>query len=197
MEAVGEGQRLGVLGGTFDPPHLAHLILAQEARWQLNLDRVLFVPAGLPWRKFDREVTAFEQRADMLRLALEGIEWAEVCGLEGERPGPSYTVDTLEELAGLYRARELVLILGEDAYQDLAHWKDPERIRTLACLAVAGRPVATVDPSNEPGVLSIAMPALAISSSQLRERVRLGQPLRFLVPDKVALRIEAAGHYRA
>jgi nicotinate-nucleotide adenylyltransferase len=186
------GVRLGVLGGTFDPPHVGHLILAEEARTSLELQRVLFVPAGDPWRKSGQHVTPAEHRLSMLRLALASDPYFEVCTLEVERAGPSYTVDTLEALRGLHGpGLELYFILGEDALHDLPNWKDPERIVALAWLAVAPRAqssgpdtpdLGAAGPGIAERIVPIAMPAIDVSSTALRARARAGQSLRYLVP---------------
>jgi nicotinate-nucleotide adenylyltransferase len=185
--------RLGVLGGTFDPVHYAHLRLAERAReaQQLSLDRVLFVPAGRPWRKSDRVVSEGRHRAAMLQLAVGDNALFEVSTLELERAGPSYTVDTLEDLHELHPDSELFLIMGEDALADLANWREPERIMDLATLAVAsrgGKDIAAagqVLPHFLERVVWIEMEALEISASRIRENVRMGASIRYLVPDAV------------
>ncbi len=160
-----DGTRVGILGGTFDPPHVAHLILAEVARSQLSLERVVFVPAGDPWRKAQREVTPASHRLAMLRLAVATDPYFEVSEIEVKRKGPSYTVDTLSILRENLAPRrptsdeeaptwasgsaepteasvepcELYFILGEDALHDLPNWKEPGRIVELAWLAVAPR----------------------------------------------------------
>ena len=118
--------RLGALGGTFDPPHLGHLLLAEQAREQLQLDKVLFIPAGDPWRKAGREIAPAAQRLAMTRLAIEGNAAFEVDGREIARDGPTYTVETLAELrAELGAGDELVFIVGQDALADLPNWRNP------------------------------------------------------------------------
>ena len=199
------GVRLGVLGGTFDPPHVGHLILAEEARTSLELQRVLFVPAGDPWRKSGQHVTPAGHRLAMLRLALASDPYFDVCTLEVERAGPSYTVDTLEALHGLHGpGLELYFILGEDALHDLSNWKDPERIVTLAWLAVAPRAEGSGPDTPDLGagvpgigerIVPIAMPAIDISSTALRARARAGQSLRYLVPLAVDEYIRQHGLY--
>ena len=131
--------RAGVLGGTFDPVHRGHLALATAAREELALDEVLFVPAGQPWRKAGRIVAPAQHRLAMLRLALDEEPAFRVETLELERPGPSYTADTLEAVAEARPGDELFFIVGEDALADLPNWVRPERILELATLAVARR----------------------------------------------------------
>jgi nicotinate-nucleotide adenylyltransferase len=186
--------RIGVLGGTFDPIHIAHLVLAQEARWQLRLERVLLIPAGQPWRKEGRAVSNFAARAEMTRLAAEAADYLEVSPLEGERPGPSYIVDTLGQLKHTYPDDDLVLILGEDALADLPNWKDPDGIRRLAQVAVAfrGERLEERGPREEE---LIEMPRMDISSTMIRERVRAGKPWEFFVPAEVASYIKREGLY--
>ncbi len=199
--------RLGVLGGTFDPPHVGHLILAEEARTRLQLEKVLFVPAGDPWRKGGQEVTPAQHRLAMVRLLLASDPYFEVSTLEVEREGPSYTVDTLESLHQQYGLElELYFILGEDALHDLPSWKESARIISLAWLAVAPRPVergtatahlqATV-PGLSERIVPLPMPIIDISSTSLRERARAGLSLRYLVPLGVEEYIRRHGLYGA
>lgn len=199
--------RLGVLGGTFDPPHLGHLILAEEARTRLQLQSVLFVPAGDPWRKADQRVTSAEHRLAMVRLMVALDPGFEVSTIEVEREGPSYTVDTL---AALHRQHgpglELYFILGEDALHDLTQWKEPARILSLARLAVAGRPgdegwpgadLEAIVPGLSERIVPLAMPTIDVSSTGVRERARAGLSLRHLVPQSVEEYIRRHGLYRA
>ncbi len=195
--------RIGVLGGTFDPVHLGHLILAEEAREALSLQRLLFVPAGMPWRKTGRPISPPEHRLAMLRLALEGSPF-ELSTLEVERPGPSYTVDTLRELHAALPAASLYFIMGYDALLDLPNWHQPQEIVRLALLAVARRPGAE-DSVEElerelPGVSGrvvwVTMPPIGISASDIRARVRAGRSVRYLVPPGVEEYIHRHRLYR-
>lgn len=187
-------ERLGVLGGTFDPVHIAHLVLAETAREDLGLDRVLLVPTGHSWRKPGRSITPGDQRLEMLRLAVAGNERLEVSDVEVRRPGPSYTHETLEGLHAAHPEAALFFILGEDALADLPNWRDPARIRELATLAVAERPGSE---GRLPGdVLRLEMPEIAISASAIRARVHAGRSIRYLVPESVREYIEAHGLYR-
>src|SRR5829696_567148 len=132
--------RVGVYGGTFDPPHLGHLILAEEARWGLGLDRLLLVPAAQPWRKAARVVSSAEHRLAMVRLAVADDPYFGVSTVEIERGGPTYTVETLEALQReLGPGAQLIFILGEDALLDLPNWRDPAGILRRAMLGVAER----------------------------------------------------------
>lgn len=185
--------RRGVLGGTFDPIHIGHLILAMEAQTVLALDRVTFVPAGQPWRKADRAVSPPADRLAMVRLAIEGEPAFDGSPIEVEREGPSYTVETLTALAA--SGDELFLILGADAAADLPNWKAPEEIARLASVAVALRPgwdeagvrraVASVRGLGE-RLIFFPMPLIAVSGTELRARCRDGGSVRYYTPDAVA-----------
>lgn len=187
--------RLGILGGTFDPVHRGHLALARAAGDEVGLEKVMFVPAGQPWRKAGRMIASGEDRLAMLQLALEGGEAFEIGTLEMGPAGPSYTVDTLEALQADRPDDELVFILGEDALGDLPNWHRPERILELVKLAVARR----ADVSREalegagqrlPGLLErvvwLEMPLVEVSATGVRERARRGLPLEGMVPAAVA-----------
>ena len=189
--------RLGVLGGTFDPVHLGHLRLAETAREQMGLDRVVFVPAGLPWRKAGASIAPAGHRLSMLRLATACNPAFEVSDLEVAREGPSYTAETLEALAEAHPGAELFFLLGEDALADLPNWYQPERIRELATLAVARRPGEPVEAGGSNGaVVWLEMPRLEISATEIRDRVRSGLSIRYLVPDAVEKYIREHGLYR-
>lgn len=185
--------RLGVLGGTFDPIHIGHLVLGEAAREQLDLDRVLYIPAGVQWRKPAREIAPAGRRVAMTRLAIEGNPAFEVSTLEVDRPGPSYTADTLEALMTEYPGSDLQLVLGHDAYIDLPNWVRPERIRELATVVVAARNGEGV--GVEPPAVRLAMPEIGISATDIRERVAAGRSIRYLVPAAVEAYIRAHGLY--
>ncbi len=194
--------RLGLLGGTFDPVHLGHLILGETAREQLGLDSVLFMPTGQPWRKAGRDITPAPHRVEMLRRAIADNPAFELSLIEVERAGPSYTVDTLRELISARPGSEIFLIIGEDSLLDLPNWKAPQRVVELATLAVAARgpekPVAGVPA----GYLSdrtvwLDMPLIDISATTVRERVGRGRSIRYLVPEVVAAYIREQGLYPA
>lgn len=192
--------RIGVYGGTFDPPHVGHLILAEAAREQLKLDKVMFIPAGDPWRKADRTVTPAFHRLEMTRLAVQGNPVFEVEDFEVVREGPSYTVESLEILHDhLGDGADLYLILGEDALADVPHWHQPERLVELSTLAVASRRGVTMPqlPFDRARVVPVEMPAIDISSTELRARASKGLSLRYQVPDAVLRYIEAHGLYRS
>jgi nicotinate-nucleotide adenylyltransferase len=202
---------LGVLGGTFDPIHVAHLALAQEAAESLGLERVLFIPAGSPPHKPGVAVTPGADRLAMVRLAIAGNERFEVSRIELDREGPSYTVDTLEALtAGRSKgvsadaAGEITLILSADAFLGLRSWRQPRRVLELARLAVAprdGYPEAGPDflvthfPDLADRAVFLDGPRIRLSASVLRDRAAAGRSLRYLVPDAVAAYIGDHGLY--
>lgn len=196
--------RLGILGGTFDPVHLGHLVLATMAGEQLSLDWVLFVPAGQPWRKPGRPVASGEHRLQMLQLATVHNSGFDVVSVEVERPGPSYTVDTLKWFREQQATAELFFIVGQDALADLPSWHQPGQILKLASLAVARRPGAegsleeagTSLPMLEGRVEWVAMPQIEISATMIRERVKDHLPIRYLVPDTVEAYIREHELYR-
>ena len=191
--------RIGILGGTFNPPHLGHLICAQEAYLQLGLDRVTLIPARIPPHKAVEDEPGAEHRLELCRLAVRGDEERfDVSGAEIEREGPSYTVDTLEELHARAPDHQLFLIVGGDIAAGLPGWREPERVLSLATLAVAKRRGTSQETVGE-AVGSLRggeraqffhMPRIGISSTMLRDRVRAGQPIRYYVPDALVSYIE-------
>jgi nicotinate-nucleotide adenylyltransferase len=196
---------IGILGGTFDPPHLAHLAIAEEAREALGLSRVVFVPAGQPWQKADRPVSPGPRRMAMVERAVSGNPFFVADPREVDRPGPSYTVDTIAELAAETGA-EPWFILSAEALAGLPTWRDPERILRLARLCVvprAGAPATAIEAFRErfPGaadrIVALDAPRLAISSTMIRARVRAGRSIRYLVPDAVAALIAEYALYVA
>jgi nicotinate-nucleotide adenylyltransferase len=180
------------LGGTFDPPHLGHLIVAAEARAQLGLDRVLLVPAGLPPHKPDGPTFPAELRLRLLAAAVADEPGLAVSRIEIDRPGPSYTADTLEAIAAEEPGAELWFILGADQLVMLPTWRDPERILAAARLAIAPRAGVTsvqaeaLAAAIAPGRVDwLATPLIGISSSMVRERMGAGRPIRWLVSPAV------------
>lgn len=201
--------RIGVFGGTFDPVHLGHLILAENCREQGRLEQIWFVPAAAPPHKLDRPISPFERRVEMLRLAVAGNPSFQINEVEKDRPGPSYTVDTLSELRGQHPEHEFFLLIGSDTLADLHSWREPARIVTLAGLLVwprPGYPPLTVEqlraavhlPANV--VLRLHLvegPKIDISSSDLRRRAGGGRTLRYLVPRAVEVYIGTHHLYAA
>jgi nicotinate-nucleotide adenylyltransferase len=194
---------VGVLGSAFNPPHLGHLALAQEALWQLNLSEVVLVPTGKAPHKRIADDPGRELRLAMTRLAAADDQHFTVSTLEVERDGPSYTCETLEMLARERGGAELVFVMGADAALGLESWLKPERVVELARLAVARR--AGVSDADIAAVLRslgaedratiLEMPEFGVSSSVVRERAAAGRPLRYLVPEAVARFIVEKGVY--
>lgn len=186
--------RTGILGGTFDPIHLAHLHAGETAQHQLGLDRVVFMPAGRPWQKAGLDVTAPADRLEMVRLAIEGVEGFEVDDREVLRDGPTYTVDTLDEFPD---DEELFLILGADAALQIDTWKDPVRVLERATIVVAPRPGtdSTQVAAQLHAAVFLDMAVLEVSGTEIREMGRSGAPFRFLVPPPVFDYIEGKGLY--
>lgn len=187
-------KQIGVFGGSFDPPHLAHLVIAEQARAQAGLDRVLWVPARQSPLKTDFPQAPASHRLAMVKLAIEGHEGFAVWDGELHRPGPSWTVDTLAVLKDEHADWDLHLVIGEDSLAGLSHWREPERIRHLARLVVYPRP--GVDTPVDGDALSLDVPLLEVSSTDIRRRIRDGESIRYLVPDAVHRYIDHNGLYR-
>jgi len=194
--------RLGVLGGSFDPPHLAHLAIASEAFHALHLERVLFVPAAAPPHKGQGERTSAATRLELTSLAIDDDLRFTASGVEIER-GLVYTVDTLRALDQRYAGHDLVFIMGSDSLLELETWHDPDELLTVCTLAVAPRPgdapaaiAAAVARWGSGRVEQLDAPALDLSSSDIRARVTRGQPIRYLVPHRVEQYIKESGLYR-
>ena len=193
----GNGSRMniGVLGGTFDPIHNGHLILAEEARARLNLAELLFVPAGQPWLKMGTPISAAGHRVEMVRLAIADKPYFNLSTMEIEKAGPSYTVDTIAELEARFGAgNELFLVLGWDSLAELPQWREPSRLITMCYLVVAPRPgsprpdinaLDTVIPGISQRVTMMDKPEIDISASAIRDRVAQGLSIRHLVPELV------------
>ncbi|HEX5610755.1 MAG TPA: nicotinate-nucleotide adenylyltransferase [Solirubrobacterales bacterium] len=199
----GGGGGIGVLGSAFNPPHLGHLALAQEALWQLGLSEVVLVPTGQAPHKRILDDPGPELRMTMTRLAAADDSRFSVSALEVEREGPSYTYETLRLLAEERGETELVFVMGADAAMGLESWREPQQVVGLARLAVARR--AGVSDTEVAAVLRslgaegratmLEMPQFGVSSSAVRERASEGRPLRYLVPEPVARFIEEKGIY--
>jgi len=196
------GRRLGVMGGTFDPIHYGHLVTAEEALVQFTLDAVVFVPTGRPWMKQDRAVSPAEDRYLMTVIATASNPRFQVSRVEIDRDGPTYTVDTLRTLAAQHPDAELYFITGADAMLEILEWKDPEEVLTTARFIAATRPgydlarFESMEPARQAHVSRMSIPALAISSTDIRDRVLDGRPIRYLVPEGVKSYVEKAGLYR-
>lgn len=187
-------KRIGLFGGTFDPPHVAHLALAEWARDRLRLDRVVFIPAGRPPHKRRASLSTAARRVEMTRLAVRGNAAFEVSTLELEADGPSFTVETLRRMRARDPGARLYLLLGADSLDDFRTWHEPKAILALATVAVAGRPGAGRTGARawarHRRVVWLGNPKLEVSSSLVRIRARRGRSVRYLVPDPVARYIE-------
>jgi nicotinate-nucleotide adenylyltransferase len=198
---------LGILGGTFNPPHLGHLVMAQEALVRLALDRVVLMPVHAPPHKplAAEDDPGPDERLALCRLAAGDDDRLEVSDLEARRPGPSFTVDTLRELHDRDPEHDLTFIVGGDMAESLPRWREPEAVLALARLAVAERAELRREQiarrlgglAGADRVTFFDMPRIDVSSSWIRARVAAGEPIRYVVPDAVAARIAERGHYRA
>jgi nicotinate-nucleotide adenylyltransferase len=202
-------KRIGVMGGTFDPIHYGHLVTAEEACMQFRLDQVLFVPSGYPPHKEERKNLDPEYRYLMAVIATAADSRFKVSKLEIERPGPSYTIDTIKQLHDVYgKNTQIYFITGADAILEILTWKEPEKVLKEAVFIAATRPGYDLDKleqslpeaeklrhATDPRVHVMEIPALAISSTDIRRRVKEGRPIRYLVPDGVCEFIEKNGFY--
>ena len=197
--------RVGILGGAFNPPHIGHLVCAQEALLQLELHSVLFVPVGqAPHRELESDPGS-EERFEMVELAIEDDDRFAGSRMEIDRDGPSYTSDTLRELRASQPDDELVLILGGDQAATLPRWHEPEEVLELAQVAVVERSnwsrnavgISVGRLKGAERIRYLDMPVIQVSSSSIRRRVAAGAPIRYLVPDRVANHIGATGLYGA
>ncbi len=195
--------RLGIFGGTFDPIHLGHLILAEQAREACALDRLLLVVTGAPPHKLG-ERTAVGHRLEMARIAVAGNPGLEVSDIEAIRPGPHYSVETLEQLTRIHPDAELFFLIGADTLFELPGWREPDRIAQLARIVVINRPgYDAIDPEQVPtlsasarGFQFVTVPPIGIASSDIRERASRGRSIRYLVPRAVEAYIDAHRLYR-
>jgi nicotinate-nucleotide adenylyltransferase len=197
--------RLGVFGGTFDPPHLGHLILAAEACSQLNLDHLLWVLTPYPPHKRNRSISSLEQRLALVEAALAGDQSFELSRIEIDRPAPHYTADTVEQLHEHDPDAHLFYLVGGDSLRDLPTWHEPERfLREIAGLGVMRRPGDHIDmdalenalPGLRQKVHTIEAPLIEISSTGLRQRIANGRPFRYYLPPAVYRLIVERGYYR-
>lgn len=195
--------RIGIFGGTFDPVHLAHLILAEQCREQLNLDEVWFVPAGEPPHKLASPRSAATHRRAMLEFAISGHASFRLSDIELQRSGPSYTVDTLEALHQQFPEHQWWLLMGADSLRDFLTWRAPDQIVNLARIAAVNRgPINGLDTCSFTARFGerldlVTMPIVELSASDIRRRVREGRSIRFLVPRAVEIYIHQHGLYRS
>jgi nicotinate-nucleotide adenylyltransferase len=203
--AADRPERIGILGGTFDPPHVGHLWLASLAADSLDLGRVLFMPAAQPPHKRRRGMSSITDRLLMTRLAISGNPRFELSTLEAERPGPSYTVDSVEELQRTYADARLFLLMAADSLSQIDAWRDPDRLLSMIEWAVGPRPGAELPPIAElrrrfgaaaSRIHLLDGPALDVSATAIRQRVAAGQTIRYLVPQAVEELILEKALYR-
>jgi len=191
--------RLGVMGGTFDPVHHGHLVAASEVQSKFDLDEVIFVPTGQPWQKTERDVSPPEHRYLMTVIATASNPRFTVSRVDIDRPGPTYTIDTLRDLRSERDVSELYFITGADALDQIISWKDADELFELAHFIGVTRPGHVLDRSGLPvdRVSLMEIPALAISSTDCRVRVAAGKPVWYLVPDGVVQYISKHRLYAA
>lgn len=198
--------RVGIFGGTFDPIHLGHLTLAEQCREQCQLDEVWFVPAALPPHKMLVSISPANVRCDMIEFAISGNPAFRLSRIELDRSGPSFTVDTLEQLRAEDSARELFLLVGADSVRDLPLWREPHRILNLATIVAVNRGTE-VSPDRsalrtafgdlaDTRIVSVAMPAIDISATDIRHRISQQKSIRYLVPRAVEVYIAQHRLYR-
>jgi nicotinate-nucleotide adenylyltransferase len=198
--------KIGIMGGTFDPIHMGHLIVAEEVRLALELDKVIYIPAGDPWMKADRQIIEAPHRVEMVRLAIESNPFFQLSTIEIEHPGCTYTVDTLEQLSRDFdNETRLFLLIGWDGLMSMPKWKAPYRISKMATLVTFPRPGV---PEPDISVLEESMPGLSermvkldgpyigISSTDIRARLASGKSARYLLPAEVERYISAQGLYK-
>jgi len=191
--------KVGVFGGTFNPPHTGHLIVAETARESLGLDKVIFIPCSLPPHKTTKSLVDADRRLEMVSLAIAGNPYFEVSDIELQRGGKSYTVDTLRALTALYPRAQLYLLLGIDNLIELHTWREPEEIFALAEVIAINRP--GFDPSSVRKeylrrVTFLRSPNIDISSSEIRRKAKAGKSIKYLVPSVVEAYILKHGAYR-
>ncbi|MBI2854032.1 MAG: nicotinate-nucleotide adenylyltransferase [Chloroflexi bacterium] len=197
-------RRLGVLGGTFDPIHTAHLIVAEEVRVKFGLAKVLFIPTGMPYFKSDQGLSAAQDRLGMVRAAVASNPDFEASTIEIDRPGPTYTVDTVAELREKYRQEEIYFIVGWDALKTLPSWREPKRLLEMCRLVGVPRPdwrkpsipeLEEAIPGASQRIVLLDQPVIGISSTEIRSRVAAGISIRYLVPEAVERYIAERGLY--
>jgi len=205
-ESIAGGRRLGIMGGTFDPIHYGHMVAAETARIELGLDHVLFIPTGIPPHKRNRPITEAHLRFEMVEMSIRSNKSFQVSGMEIQREGPTYTIDTLRILHDLFPDQELYFITGTDALRELLTWRKPEEIIGLAQIVGASRPgydsgdllekIYKKYPFTIGRISQLEIPALAISSTDIRARVRNQKSIRYLLPEEVRLFIKTNKLYQ-
>lgn len=187
--------RLGIMGGTFDPIHYGHLVAAEGARYEYRLEKVIFIPAGQPPHKPNIKLTDPWQRFEMTRLAVTSNPYFEEMPIEIERPGPSYAIDTVSEISRLFPGAQIFFITGADAVFKILSWKRVEELLSICKFIAATRPgykldemwkkIGTLPQDLKKNIFCMEVPALAISSTDIRQRVREGRPIKYLLPEPV------------
>ncbi|RNC29927.1 MAG: putative nicotinate-nucleotide adenylyltransferase [Candidatus Dichloromethanomonas elyunquensis] len=201
------GLRLGIMGGTFDPIHYGHLVAAETARIELELDNVLFIPAGNPPHKIDRIITDANLRFEMVEMSIRSNNNFKVSRMEIERTGPTYTIDTLRILKKTFSDQELYFITGTDALKEMLTWREPEEIIKLSKIVGVSRPgydsrnvlskIFKKYPFTKERIYQLEVPALAISSTDIRSRVFNQKSIRYLLPEEVRLFIKTNHLYQS
>ncbi len=191
--------RIGILGGTFDPPHIAHLIAGERAVEEFQLDTLLFIPANIPPHKAGGRISSAEHRFAMTEIAIRGNNIFAVSRIELERPGPSYTIDTLREIQRQFIPEKIFLFIGVDQLATFNTWHKSEEIFEAATVVVMTRPTQKLDqiePALLERVMILRIPLLDISSTDIRARAREGKSIRYVVPDGVGKYIAEQGLYQ-
>ena len=197
--------RLGIFGGTFDPVHVGHLIVAEELRYRLGLEQVLFLPAGRPPHKSNQEIASNADRVYMLQLAIASNPHFSISLVDLQRPGFSYTADSLEILRRVYPDHEHYFLMGQDSLRDFPNWHQPDRIAQQVTLGVALRPGVEVDvadierrvPQAAGRIVLVDIPLIQVAAREIRRRVRDNEPILYQVPPPVEAYIRRMGLYRA
>lgn len=193
--------KIGLFGGTFDPIHLGHLVVADEIRARCGLDKVVLAPSACPPHKVEACVASAQDRTAMVRLAIRGHSCFALSTIELDREGPSYTVDTLRALRSVWGpGTQIFFIIGQDNVAEIASWRAPEEILRLCTVTVASRPgtpAKPIDPALAQRMTFVPVPPIEVSSTDIRRRIRCGEPFRYLVPPAVGAYILRHGLYRA
>ncbi|WP_232725406.1 nicotinate-nucleotide adenylyltransferase [Bacillus sp. FJAT-44742] len=187
--------KVGILGGTFDPPHHAHLMIAQEALTECGLDEVWFIPVNVPPHKQRSSTTSNRQRKEMIQLAINDNPFFKLSTIELERGGPSFTIDTIKQLKKENPSHEYYFIIGGDMAEQLDTWHEINALKKLVTFTVAARPPYKSSPPFQEGILIMEAPQLDVSSTDIRLRVKMGKNIQYLVPDSVREYIKERGLY--
>jgi len=199
-------RRIGIMGGTFDPVHYGHLVAAEGARCHFNLDKVIFVPAGSPPHKIPKQISGANHRLVMTHLAVSSNPFFTVSAIEIEREGKTYTIDTVREISGLCRDADIYFITGADAVLEILSWKNVLELLSMCFIIAATRPGYKLVSLKEglPGlsddelkkIIIMEVPALAISSTDIRQRILAGKPIKYLLPENVEKYIKEQSLYK-